>query len=415
MKAAYRFSKSPTEIIFKKIEMTKAQVDEEEFQYVQDKDHVARNIKSLLLEAGVNCARWDKEGAISLLDTDINDRGETIVHYVCQTLNVELASHLVDFYMFFRLVSSTNSNNSPNLDKFSFREYILRPNVDGECALLQCLKRLDANNKNEKLIQIIALFFTGDLITYPSASKVGYPLAHFLSNFYIRRSGWPGKPNKLDKSILHFLIEREQADLLRLYIETFTFGYDHFEPLEYTTKDYLGRTPLAVAFETGNQEIIKEIYRHAKYQTPAKDLEKLKAFIELQNETKAGTLLDAILRNKMVITGNKDVKNLLIGEKIVELDGKNFDTLWHSYKCIGHNFPTHAVDDKNEKSKNIIIRAINAKLAQENSLVFLKVDNFFHFDQIDDFLHFLPYNFKIIFVSPTNLKSYPFIKTIKFD
>lgn len=338
--------------------------------------------------------QWDEKGPIVLLDLKIDSNtNETIVHFVCKHLEIDLADYLLNYDNFLELINSDEKSieNSKNLKIFQFRQFIFSELYNGENPLYQCLQKLEINNINDKLISILKHFIHINVIENP--------------NDYInQRTGHK-------TTFLHMLIEREQLELLNKFINMFRFCYDLFEPLDFFVKDYLNKTPIMAALETGNKNVIKLIYDNVKPKLNRQDMIRIKEYIDALNQSirKGNKFLAAVLQNKLIITSKSNVKetvNCMKNQFTAEIDGRSFDFLWLDYLTLAKKFKIPLSQRDVEKltrnvHKQILINRINKKMSENYTFVMLIINNFQeHFEQLNNFLKFLPYNFKIIFVSP---------------
>ena len=331
---------------------------------------------------------WEEKGPRSLLDIRVNSENETIIHYVCQHDNVELAKILLDYRLFLNLLNYGKSMSKETLEKEEFRRFVYSESSSGENAFYQCLKRLD-RNKNDALKDILRLFIKSDLL--------------LNTNIYInKRAGYK-------TTILHLLIESEQFELLEDFIDIYDeYDDDEYDPIDFMKKDFLDRTPLMVALDTGNKEISKLIYKKAKSQMKNEELTRADEYINEFDCDDDNILKKTILQNKLIIVSSKDeIKKLDImkNQYIREIDGQSFESIWLEYLLLANKFNIVIAERDSESfsddmKKQIFINRVNKTISERHTLVTIAIVNYSEFyEQLSDFLRFLPYNFKIILVS----------------
>lgn len=332
---------------------------------------------------------WEEKGPRSLLDLRINSENETIIHYVCQHDNVELAKILLNYRLFLNLLNYGKVMSKETLEKEEFRKFVYSESSSGENAFYQCLKRLDRNKSDEdKLKEILRLFIKSDLL--------------LNTNIYInKRAGYK-------TTILHLLIESEQLELLKYFIDIYEFGDDEYDPIDFMKRDFLDRTPLMVALDTGNKIISELIYKKAKSQMKNEELTRADEYINEFDCDDDNMLKKTILQNKLIIVSSKDeIKNLDImkNQYSREIDGQSFESIWLEYLLLANKFNIVIAERDSESfsddmKKQIFINRVNKTISERHSLVTIVIVNYTEFyEQLSDFLRFLPYNFKIILVS----------------
>ncbi len=357
-------------------------------------DTIRKNIRHLLNECNPEFAKlWDEKGPSVLLELKMNSNNETIIHYVCQHLNVELANVLLKYRAFSNLLKS--GDNTP-LEEHEFKKFVFAESIHGENALYQCLRGLDRRNKNVKLNAILRLYIDMILIRDP--------------NDYInKRIGYK-------TTFLHLLIEREQLELLKYFIDCFEYGDDVYDPIDFMKKDYLEKTPLMTALEAGNKSLMKLIYDKVKAHLKVEDMKRLKEYVHCINDTKKDMFRNVLLQNKLVIT-SKDIRgsvNCMQNQYTIQLDGRSFDYIWLDYLVQSKTFQVSiskrdADNLTSDVNKQIFINRVNKRISERYTLVTLIIFNYLEcFKQLKDFVKYLPYNFKIIFVSPVGELEFDF-------
>lgn len=302
--------------------------------------------------------QWNELGPLVLLDLKI-DTNETIVQSVCNHLKID------HYDNFLELIDSTNVRIS------QFRQFVFT----GQCTPLhQCIQDF---RENEKLVAILKHFI--------HLNVVGDP------NDYI---------NKDKTTFLHMLIEKKQFQLLDKFINKFKYRLDFF------AKDHLNKTPIMAALESGNKRVIKLVYDNVKHKLNRKDLIRIKEYIDALNQSigERNNFLTAVLQNKLVVTSRPTVKetvHCMKNQFTAEIDGRSADFLW-LYYVEKFKIPLSQMDKLTwNVYKQVLITRITKQLAEKYTFVMLIVNNFEgHFECLGNFLKFLPYNFKVVFVSP---------------
>ena len=133
--------------------------------------------------------QWDKEGSIMLMNLRINAEGETMLHYVCNNLLVDLATVLLDFEKIRELVKGP-------IEESHYKKFVFAETTSGETALYQCLKKLEVDKRSDQLMVILAQFMKSNLVP---------------SDYVNNRTG-------RQTTFVHMIVEREQVYLLINYI-----------------------------------------------------------------------------------------------------------------------------------------------------------------------------------------------------
>lgn len=331
-----------------------------------------------------------KVDASCLLEARINAQNETIIHYVCQRDNIFLAKFLLNYKLFEALINFKQEERRV-LNKCEFGKFLYAESTSGENALYQCLTRLDAEANNKALGDIVKLFLKSDLIRD--------------INMYINdRPGYK-------TTILHLLVEREQLELLKFFFDIWEYGDDEYDPLDFTKRDFLAKTPLQIALDTGNQKLARLIYKKTKaYLNYSGNLidSKSKDYLQLLSDEYEAPLAKIMLQNKVTIASelNGSLK-LCDAHYVREVDAQSFETVWAEYLRLANDFDIvigkHDCGSSNDFSKQMFINRVNKKLSDQHTLVTLILLNYTEFyNQLSDFFRFLPFNFKIVLLFKGN-------------
>lgn len=144
--------------------------------------------------------KWDNNEPDILFNLVINDKEETLAHFVCQELDLELAHHL-----FCRCYLESAFKKYKELEKkklkvnkWVYKDFAYRLNKAGETPLYQCLRRLNTVEKDKahQVINMVKIFIDDHCFKNP--------------NFYVHPMH--------ETSILHLLIESENLELLDRYL-----------------------------------------------------------------------------------------------------------------------------------------------------------------------------------------------------
>jgi ankyrin repeat protein len=313
-----------------------------------------------------------------------NERNETVLHLVCQNLDVELATILLDYSSCMKLLGRESLCR-----KFEFREFLSATSESGETALYQCLQRLQSGVTNVPLNSIVELFINDDVTVEPNA---------FVNTRVGRRT-----------TFLHLLIEREQIDLVETFVDFFESCFDYNDAINYTVMDFYRKTPLRAALETGNRRLVE--FLHGKSRKKLSEAE----ILEAENWLKYSAGNDdcqrfrTLVQNKFLITPDED-NPLIKSESFYrvstnKIDISSFDALWRDYLVLAKRERVRRVK---KEQRQMLINRVNKHMSNKYSLVVLIGRAFQSFDEFNNFIKYLPFNFKIILVGQPNL-------TPKFD
>lgn len=352
---------------------------------------------------------WNEGKRYFLLTLRINDKNETILHYAVQNCLIELVKLLLDFYKFSELLAADKNKRDP-LTMDELRSFIFVESTDGESALYRGLCKLDRQS-SWRCENTVACFFdtTWGLIDNPNL---------LVDNRVCHKT-----------TILHVLIEKEQVCLLEKFIK--------IKGIDFMLKDHRSRTPLMVAFETGNPSIIRIVYNHSP--EPMRDRLVPKEFLEclplrdqvLPEEFYTDTdiypfglktiesiRLKFFLKYKLIIvspSGFIDLDRVIPKEhffprRTIELDCSCFTTIWLKYLFFAKVFqvPISKRDSYvKDVDKQMLIDRVNKKMSEKYVLVVVNAINYGkHFEQLNNFISRLPFNFKIIFFGAAKLTNF---------